>query len=74
LELGSEANSFKGTFLENFPEAWFLKKMGTWILLMTNFVPISLLMTVEMVKFFQAIFIEWDYEMTCMNSGNTAIV
>jgi magnesium-transporting ATPase (P-type) len=29
----------------------------TWILLFTNFVPISLLVTMEMVKFFQAKFI-----------------
>ena len=32
----------------------------TWILLFTNMVPISLLVTVEVVKFAQAMFIAWD--------------
>lgn len=32
----------------------------TWILLFTNMVPISLLVTLEIVKFFQAMFISWD--------------
>lgn len=33
------------------------KKWGSWILLFTNFVPISLIVTLEMVKFIQGIFI-----------------
>lgn len=32
----------------------------TWMLLFTNMVPISLLVTVEIVKFWQALFIAWD--------------
>lgn len=39
---------------------WF-KSFFTWILLFTNMVPISLLVTMEMVKFFQAMFIQWDW-------------
>lgn len=35
-------------------------KWGTWILIFTNFVPISLLVTVEMVKFIQGILITLD--------------
>lgn len=35
-------------------------KWGTWILIFTNFVPISLLVTLEMVKFFQGICISKD--------------
>jgi len=31
-----------------------LKSTGTWILFMTNLVPISLLVSLELVKFFQA--------------------
>ena len=31
-----------------------LRNTGTWILFMTNLVPISLVVTLEMVKFFQA--------------------
>ena len=37
--------------------------MGTWILIFTNFVPISLLVTMEIVKFFQGIMMGWDIEM-----------
>lgn len=38
----------------------FFKKFGNWILIFGNFVPISLLVTLEFVKLFQAIFIEQD--------------
>jgi len=38
----------------------FLETFFTWILLFTNMVPISLLVTVEIVKFAQAMFIGWD--------------
>ena len=37
--------------------------LGTWILIFTNFVPISLLVTMESIKFFQAIMIMWDVDM-----------
>lgn len=33
---------------------------GTWMLLFSNFVPISLIVTMECVKFMQATFIQWD--------------
>ena len=39
-----------------------------------NFVPISLLVTVEMVKYFQAWFIEWDSDFVCRTSGVSAAV
>jgi magnesium-transporting ATPase (P-type) len=39
-----------------------LKGFGTWILLFTNMVPISLLVSLEIVKFTQALFIGWDWE------------
>lgn len=34
--------------------------MGTWILLFTNMIPISLLVTIEIVHFAQALGIMWD--------------
>jgi phospholipid-transporting ATPase len=37
--------------------------IGTWILLLTNFVPISLMVTLELVKFWQAMFMSQDYLM-----------
>lgn len=49
-------------------------KLGTWILLLANFVPISLLVTVELVKFLQAIFIEWDADLISPNKGLSATV
>jgi len=38
----------------------FIQRTGTWILLFTNFVPISLLVTLELVKVWQARFMECD--------------
>ena len=34
--------------------------LGTWIILFTNMVPISLLVSLELVKYWQALFITWD--------------
>ncbi len=39
-----------------------ISMLGTWILIFTNLVPISLLVTMEMIKFIQGIFISWDIE------------
>ena len=36
---------------------------GSWILIFCNFVPISLLVTLEMVKFFQGTFMDMDVDM-----------
>jgi phospholipid-transporting ATPase len=38
-----------------------IKNTGTWILIFCNFVPISLLVTLELVKFWQASFISMDF-------------
>ena len=38
----------------------FVQKFGTWILIFTNLVPISLMVTADMVKLFQAIFMSND--------------
>ena len=38
----------------------FFQKVGTWILIFTNFIPISLLVSLELVKFYQAYFMRWD--------------
>eukprot|EP00354_Favella_ehrenbergii_P011917 CAMPEP_0170452208 /NCGR_PEP_ID=MMETSP0123-20130129/1186_1 /TAXON_ID=182087 /ORGANISM="Favella ehrenbergii, Strain Fehren 1" /LENGTH=178 /DNA_ID=CAMNT_0010714143 /DNA_START=183 /DNA_END=719 /DNA_ORIENTATION=+ len=42
-------------YLRNFSTTFF-----TWVLLFTNMVPISMLVTIEVVKFAQALFISWD--------------
>eukprot|EP00005_Dracoamoeba_jomungandri_P010052 CAMPEP_0174265016 /NCGR_PEP_ID=MMETSP0439-20130205/24844_1 /TAXON_ID=0 /ORGANISM="Stereomyxa ramosa, Strain Chinc5" /LENGTH=1052 /DNA_ID=CAMNT_0015351215 /DNA_START=97 /DNA_END=3252 /DNA_ORIENTATION=+ len=36
---------------------------GTWIILLSNFVPISLFVTIELVKVGQAVFMTWDDQM-----------
>ncbi len=38
-------------------------RLGTWMLIFTNFVPISLMVTLELVKVMQARFIEMDDSM-----------
>ena len=53
-----EVNEVDNQFME-----LFLKMAGTWVVINTNFVPISLLVTMETIKFFQAIFMEWDIDM-----------
>ncbi|KRX02230.1 P-type ATPase, cytoplasmic domain N [Pseudocohnilembus persalinus] len=42
---------------------------GTWVLIYTNFVPISLIVSLEMVKFIQAIFIGQDKHMYCYKNN-----
>lgn len=39
---------------------FFFYRVGTWTLIFTNLVPISLLVTLEMIKYIQGIFISWD--------------
>ena len=36
---------------------------GSWILMLTNFVPISLMLTLELVKFWQGMFMGYDHHM-----------
>ena len=38
----------------------FVIQLFSWFLLFSNFVPISLIVTLEIVKFIQAQFIQWD--------------
>jgi len=40
-----------------------LTRAGRWLLILSNFVPISLIVTVESVRFLQAYFIQWDVDM-----------
>ena len=41
----------------------FLRISGTWILMFTNMIPISLMVTVELVNFWQAMFMTLDMDM-----------
>ena len=51
-------NPYPGGFFEVL-----FKIGGTWVIICTNFVPISLLVTMESIKFFQGMFMEWDIDM-----------
>ena len=37
-----------------------MAKIGTWFLLLYQFLPISLTVTMEIVKFSQGLFMSWD--------------
>ena len=43
--------------------ALFFRLIGTWILILNNFVPISLVVQIELVKFWQAGFMEREVDM-----------
>jgi magnesium-transporting ATPase (P-type) len=53
-------------YLDNSKElkrGWFFKYMqltGTWMIMFTNFVPISLLVSLDLVKLYQGFFMSWD--------------
>lgn len=50
----------------------FLKTTGTWILIFTNFVPISLLVTLELVRFWQASFMSMEWRMYDIDKNMSA--
>ena len=41
----------------------FIQLFGSWVLMLTNFVPISLIVTLEVVKFWQGMFMSTDFLM-----------
>ena len=53
---------------------FFVKTGGTWLLLFANFIPISLLLTLELAHYFQGMFIEWDWMMYFSENDQPAIV
>lgn len=52
--VSEDSKSSAGGFL------FFFYRVGTWTLIFTNLVPISLLVTLEMIKYIQGMFISWD--------------
>ena len=60
-------NRSKASYLEegdipaNFGK--FMIFVGIWVLMMTNLVPISLIVSLEFVRLFQAVFMSWDLDM-----------
>ena len=52
----------------------FIEISATCVLIFTNFVPISLLVTLELIKFIQAQFIAWDVNLFCTKTMNPSFV
>lgn len=42
---------------------WALYRLGSWILMFTYFIPISLVVSIEFVRIFQGLFMTYDVEM-----------
>ena len=47
---------------------------GRWIIVMSNLVPISLIVSVETVRFLQGLFMQWDIGLCNEKTGNLAVV
>ncbi|XP_052793334.1 probable phospholipid-transporting ATPase IA isoform X2 [Mya arenaria] len=58
---------------EDLPASNFGYDFLTFIILFNNLIPISLQVTLEMVKFIQAIFINWDMDMYCEETDTPAM-
>jgi len=43
----------------------FITHLGTFFLLLYNMIPISLIISLELTRFWQKCFMEWDQELTC---------
>ena len=41
---------------------WIMIRFGSWILMFTYFIPISLVITIEIVRLIQGFFISWDLD------------
>jgi phospholipid-transporting ATPase len=52
----------------------FFHSFFAWLLNTNNIVPISLLVTLEMIKFCQALFIGWDHKLYDIGNDRAAIV
>ena len=59
LGLGDDTNPWETGYVG------IIAKLGTWILIFSCWVPISLMVTLEMVKFMQAQLIGYDWTMYC---------
>ena len=71
IQLNTGDMKHKISYLTNekeFGASYFFLRLGTWIVLLNNLVPISLLVTMEMVKYVQGIFISWDYQIYDTNT------
>ena len=59
--------------LETYPMLSFLYRAVLWFLLLNGFLPISLIVTLEMIRFLQGFMIQRDQNMRTASTGETAI-
>jgi hypothetical protein len=52
-----------------FPFVLRIVKFGNWFLLLMNFIPISLFVTLDFIKLCQSWFVEWDVSMISLSKG-----
>ena len=65
-------NDACATYLQAFEKVGAIKLVfliGTWILMFTNFVPISLMVCREVVCLWQGVFMSWDLDMYDQDQG-----
>jgi len=67
-------NKFITNINENNDDLYYVIIFFSWILTLSNIVPISLLVTIEMIKFCQAFFISWDHKIYDLNNKRSATV
>ena len=58
-----------GFYAQVFPQILYVTKFGNWFLVLMNFIPISLVLTLEVIKIIQAYFIEWDVQMISLSKA-----
>jgi phospholipid-transporting ATPase len=51
-----------------------IQSFGRWTIVLSNFIAISMVITMEMAKIFQAFYIQWDADMVDRERGIQAIV
>jgi len=74
LWIESNKNSIRYLDIKDSYTEEFFKRTGSWILVMNNLIPISLMVTIEMVRFIQAIFMAKDKKMVTQKTGIGSIV
>lgn len=69
LEIQQEYSTLRMNYF-----VWCIIKLGSWILMFTYFIPISLVMTIEFVRLLQGQFITYDVDMFDQEKGIPAKV
>ena len=59
---------FDAEWLQNFaPQIKLAVSFGNWMLILMNFMPMSMIVTLDLVRYIQAKFVEWDVSMVSLS-------